>query len=324
MRNQATEWSSKDVPTGDLTDAWQSVLSSRYREWQIPRRLPATFFAHVKTHDFAGAGIVETVCDPCSGQRMRAQLRHDDEPYIGVQLTTQGRERFKIGDAGIEVASGDVVVWTTDQPVEFEVMERLHKVTLMIPWSVMRERLPERKQPPVGGKIESRTGVGSLLAVHLLALSNEIATLDPDVQGSVCRSTLELLGITLSGQQPSASFDASAAMLRRAQDYILQHLHEDDLSPARIAEANRISLRYLHMLFQRNDATVSGWILDRRLHACEQALTDPAYSRQQIAEIAFRWGFNSTSHFCRTFKEKYGASPGEIRRAVLRDPSGRE
>jgi hypothetical protein len=83
------------------------------------------------------------------------------------------------------------VVWTTDQSVEFEVMERLHKVTLMIPCPVMRERLPERKHSPVGGKIESWTGVGSLLAAHLLALSHEIATLDPDVQGPVSRSALE-------------------------------------------------------------------------------------------------------------------------------------
>jgi hypothetical protein len=123
--------------------------------------------------------------------------------------------------------------------------------------------LPERKQPPTGGKIESRTGVGSLLAVHLLALSNEIATLNESVQGSVSRSTLELLGIALSGQ-PSATFDASAAMLRRVQDFILQHLHEDDLNPTRIAEANHISLRYLYMLFQRSDMTVSGWVLDSR------------------------------------------------------------
>jgi AraC-like DNA-binding protein len=70
------------------------------------------------------------------------------------------------------------------------------------------------------------------------------------------------------------------------------------------------------MLFQRSDMTVSGWVLDRRLHACKQALTDPAYNRQRISEIAFRWGFNSTSHFCRAFKEKYGASPGDVRRTV--------
>ncbi|CAN7657575.1 helix-turn-helix domain-containing protein [Caballeronia sp. LjRoot34] len=316
MRNQTTEWSITDVPVSDRTDAWQSVLSSSYREWQVPRRLPATFYARVKQHDFAGTEIVETVCDPCIGQRMRNHVRHDDEMYIGVQLTTGGRERFTIGGSGVEVTSGDLVVWTTDQVAQFEVLERLHKVTLMIPWSVMRERLADRKQPPTGGKIESRIGAGSLLAVHLLALSNEISRLDTSVQGSVSRSTLELLGIALSGQQPSSLFDASATMLRRVQDYILQHLHEDNLTPARIAEANRISLRYLHMLFQRGDATVSGWILDRRLLLCKQALLDPAYSRQQIAEIAFRWGFNSTSHFCRAFKEKYGCAPGELRRGA--------
>jgi AraC-binding-like domain len=222
LPNAFTEWSIDRVPTNDRTDAWQDVLSHSYREWQVPQRLPATFYARVKQHDFAGAGIVETVCDPCIGQRTRAQVRHDDELYVGVQLTTGGRERFKIGDSGVEVTSGDLVVWTTDQVVQFEVLERLHKVTLMIPWTLMRERLPERKQPPSGGKIESRTGVGSLLAVHLLALSNQIDSLDQSVQASVSRSTLELLGIALSGQQPSTMFDASAAMLRRVKDFILQ------------------------------------------------------------------------------------------------------
>jgi hypothetical protein len=211
LQNAFTEWSIDGVPTNDRTDAWQDVLSHSYREWQVPQRLPATFYASVKQHDFAGAGIVETICDPCIGQRTRAQVRHDDDLYVGVQLTTGGRERFRIGDSGVEVTSGDLVVWTTDQEVQFEVLERLHKVTLMIPWSLMRERLPERKQPPSGGKIESRTGVGSLLAVHLLALSNQIDSLDQRVQASVSRSTLELLGIALSGQQPSATFDASAA-----------------------------------------------------------------------------------------------------------------
>jgi AraC-like DNA-binding protein len=106
-------------------------------------------------------------------------------------------------------------------------------------------------------------------------------------------------------------------MLRRVQDFILRHLHEDDLNPTRIAEANHISLRYLHMLFQRSDMTVSGYILNSRLHACKQALTDPAFQRLQISEIAFRWGFNSVSHFCRTFKERYGISPSDARRAAL-------
>ena len=301
----------------DKTDAWQEILSGSYRVWQVPTRVPANFHAALCRHDFAGAEIVEAVCDPCVGERTRQHVHRDDELYLGVQLTTSGCERFKIGDSGLEVRSGDLVVWTTDQVVQFEVMERLHKVTLMIPWSLIRERMPERKQPPSGGRIDSKAGVGSLLAVHLRALSDEIATLDPGAQGSVSRSTLELLGVALAGQQHVSTFDASAAMLRKVQDYILQHLHDDGLTPTRIAESCGISLRYLHMIFQRNDMTVSGYVIHSRLLACRQALSDPAYQRYQIAEIAYRFGFNSTSHFNRAFKEKFGKSPGDARRAAI-------
>ncbi|AFT90324.1 AraC family transcriptional regulator (plasmid) [Paraburkholderia phenoliruptrix BR3459a] len=313
--SQSTSWSSTDIAPSDRTDAWQEILSGSYREWQVPQRLPATFYATLCRHDFAGTELVETICDPCIGERTRKHVHRDDDLYVGVQLTTSGRERFRIGDSGVEVCSGDLVVWTTDQVVQFEVMERLHKVTLMIPWTLMREHVAERKRPPSGGRIESKEGVGSLLAVHLLALSNQISTLDSSVQCSVSRSTLELLGVALSGQQQATTFDAAAVMRRKVQDYILRHLHEDDMTPARIAEANGISLRYLHMLFQRSSMTVSGYVLQSRLNACHRALTDPSYSRFQISEIAFRWGFNSTSHFCRVFKEKFGQSPGDARRA---------
>ncbi|ANB72100.1 AraC family transcriptional regulator [Paraburkholderia phytofirmans OLGA172] len=315
MRPKPTmEWSTLGVAPADKTDAWESVLSNSYRDWHVPCRLPATFYANVKRHDFGGAELVETVCDPCSGQRLRAQMRRDDELFVGIQLTTEGRERFKIGDTGAEAVSGDLLVWRTDLAVQFEVLERLHKMTLMVPWSLLRERMPERKSPPVGGKIESRTGVGCLLAVHLLALSNQITTLDSRLKGSVSRSTLEFIGIALSDLQPSASFDASASMLSRVHDYVLDHLQDEDLTPARIAEANRISLRYLHMLFHHSGATVSGWIQDKRLSKCRDALTDSAYSRQRIADIAYRWGFSSTSHFSRAFKEKFGMSPGDVRK----------
>lgn len=39
--------------------------------------------------------------------------------------------------------------------------------------------------------------------------------------------------------------------LERIRRYIAQHLTDPDLTPTRVAEANRISLRYLHWLFER-------------------------------------------------------------------------
>lgn len=314
MLGESTSWSSSEVAAADKTDAWQQVLSSSYREWQVPARVPASFRATLRRHDFAGSEIVETRCDPCVGVRTRQHVHRDDELYVGVQLTTSGRERFRIGDGGIEVGAGDLMVWTTDREVQFEVMERLHKVTLMLPWSLIRERMPERRQPPGGGRIDSRSGVGSLLAVHLLTLSHQMPALDVSARGPVSRSTFELLALALADQQHASTFDASVVLLRKVHDYILQHLHEDGLTPARIAQSCGISLRYLHALFKRSDMTVSGYVMHSRLTACRQALADPSYDRYQIAEIAYRFGFNSPSHFCRAFKEKFGLSPGDVRR----------
>ncbi|KQP39967.1 helix-turn-helix domain-containing protein [Pseudorhodoferax sp. Leaf274] len=317
LAKQTIEWTTAGVSPADKTDLWESVLSSSYRAWQVPRRLPATFHAQVRQHAFAGAGLVETICDPCSGRRTKALARQDDEPYVGIQLTTAGRERFRVGGQGIEAKAGDLVVWTTDADVEFDVLERLHKVTLMIPWTLLRERLAERRSMPVGGKIDSRIGIGSLLAAHLLGLSHQIGALSTQQLGAVSRTTLEFLGIALAEQQPVATFDAGAAMLRRVQDYILQNLHEEGMTPAAIAAANRISVRYLHLLFQRNGATVGAWVQERRLVKCREALADPAHGRQRVADIAYRWGFTSTSHFSRVFKDRYGMSPGDARGGPL-------
>lgn len=317
MSNPEVNWSTDEVPVNERTDAWQAVLSRSYKhDWHIPYRLPGTFNAQIRRYDFAGLGIVEAVCDPCVGQRCQTFACRDDELYVVVQLTRAGREQFSIGAAQVEVGAGDLVIWTTGRVAKFEVLERLRKVTLLVPWSQMRERLNGRKQPPLGGKVDSRVGAGALLAFHLTTLSNEVSLLAHPINGPVLRSTLALLEAVLASQPSSDRSNGEAAILQKIQDYILRHMHDEALNLTRIAATNRISLRYLHALFKPIGLTVSEWILNQRLQACKRMLEDPAFAHSQIAEIAYRWGFNSTSHFCRVFKRKYRCNPGEVRRSA--------
>ncbi|MBK6401297.1 MAG: helix-turn-helix transcriptional regulator [Rhodocyclaceae bacterium] len=85
------------------------------------------------------------------------------------------------------------------------------------------------------------------------------------------------------------------------------------MTPTRIAEANFISVRHLHGLFQQCGTTVSKWIWDRRLKAGREDLLDSAMSTLTICEIAYRRGFNDSAHFSRAFKERFGLSPGSLR-----------
>jgi AraC-like DNA-binding protein len=122
-----------------------------------------------------------------------------------------------------------------------------------------------------------------------------------------------LLDIALPEPESATRFTAMAALRERVLAYIAQHFQEDDLSPARIAAAHGISLRYLHALFAQGDTTVVGHILESRLQACWRTLVDPVCRHLQVSAIAFHWGFNSTSHFCRAFKQRFGVSPSDAR-----------
>lgn len=99
----------------------------------------------------------------------------------------------------------------------------------------------------------------------------------------------------------------------RILDYIEANLLEPDLSTAKIASACRISKRYIHMIFSDLDETVGRYILRRRLEASALALTSEDPSRRSITTIAYDCGFNSSTHFGRVFRRRFGVTPKQFR-----------
>jgi AraC-like DNA-binding protein len=298
------EWSTGHV------DAMEAVLEGRFQHWNFsfPAK-PAAVQATLQRHEFAGAFLVHAVTEPGTGQLLPGHLRFDDVLCLGLQLNLSGRVQLQQWDTPI--CEGDMFIWRTDQRQDYEVLERTHSVSLMIPWQLVRDELPRRKQPPTACRMDSRTGVGALLSRNLVGLAEEIGSMPPSAHPALCRTVIGLLDLALP--EPESAAKPMAALRERALAYIAQHLHEDDLSPARIAAALNISLRYLHALFAQGDTTVVGHILESRLQACWRALVDPACRHLQISQIAFHWGFNSTSHFCRAFKQRFGMPPSDAR-----------
>src|SRR5262245_58269772 len=120
-----------EVPLADRTDALAARLSECFGPVQMARAVAPGFDAQIRQRELAGMRLIECVCDPCHGWR-RAD---DDEPFIGVQIVLAGQERFRVGDGSLVVGPGDLVVWNNTQPNEFEITERLHKATIMLPWA---------------------------------------------------------------------------------------------------------------------------------------------------------------------------------------------
>ena len=102
--------------------------------------------------------------------------------------------------------------------------------------------------------------------------------------------------------------------MRSVKAWIEDHLSDPDLSLEKIAKNNGISLRHLHYLFRLTDMSAAEWVWDRRLQRCYDLLTRSELNNLSVTEVAYRLGFNSSSHFSTAFRRKFGLRPSDVRR----------
>ena len=129
----------------------------------------------------------------------------------------------------------------------------------------------------------------------------------------VADSLIDLLLLPL--READTMFDrvGPEAMYIRAQAFIREHLRDPDLCIDHISAALGCTKRYLHMLFSDKGMTVSDYIWRARLLHCRQELE--SQNGKTITDVAFSWGFSSSSHFSRVFREYFGVVPSAIHKA---------
>jgi AraC-like DNA-binding protein len=99
----------------------------------------------------------------------------------------------------------------------------------------------------------------------------------------------------------------------RAKAHIAANLQDPGLSIDSIAEAVGCTKRNLHKLFTKEDETLNSYIWNSRLERVRQDLSNSAMRHRSITDIAFAWGFNSSAHFSRSFRDRYGVAPRAYR-----------
>jgi AraC-like DNA-binding protein len=153
---------------------------------------------------------------------------------------------------------------------------------------------------------EARLLDGHLDLVWTLAESLPAASL-PAARDAV----LSLVsGVIAARGAPAA--DAPAQSVRRAaQKYANEHLRDPGLGPPSIAGALGISVRTLHRTFADSGESLMAYIRRRRLECARAELMLPGRSRS-ISDVAARWQFSDASHFIRSFRGRYGETPGSV------------
>lgn len=244
-----------------------------------------------------------------------------DHPY-NIYISNR-RHKIETNNRSVILEPGDVTVSDTAAAVTMTTQEPYTTIGLTVPGSLMRAYIPEPEKA-VGMRFSGKTGFSKIVSYMLLTMW-EYAEADnfPEIGTELANNMLGILATCchVNALQPEAQNADVIAKRERIKQLINQSLHKPDLCVGELAKQFGFSIRYLQRLFSEEDCSISKYIRRQRLEGCKRQLADPAWLNHSITEIAFNWGFNSSAHFARVFKEQYGINAREYRKQALRGMS---
>jgi AraC-like DNA-binding protein len=307
-------WNTGSIAIADREEAVREAVGGTHLPWELRLREPDAYGCELRWGTLGDATLVECRSDPVGGRRSSAELRRTDADTLAVLLVLAGRERVRQGGVAVELAAGDALVWSSHAPIDFEVIDPVHKLTLLVPTDRVAALRPGGRVGP--SSLSGSNPVVRFLAGHMQTLAQVGADLSIMEGLFAVDVTLDLLVKAIAPVQnpPTGAGPAARALLDKALALITNELADPGLAPASLAVRLGITPRYLHMLFAPTGETVAGHIRRRRIERVRQELADPRRDDETVTTIAFRWGFSDSGHLSRVFRAEHGMSPTQFRK----------
>ena len=275
---------------------------------------PASIHAQGQISD-AGHLNICSIRSNATGITRTPRLAHDAvDAYLFLGLQVAGSSIVIQDGREAVLRPGDLAVYDTRQPYTLVNDHGIQQHFFRIPIADLE--LPARVLGAVTAvRLDGGRPLARITAGHLRELAENVGRLSAQEAERVAEPSLALIRAMLASQiedLPEAREYLERSLEHRIVAYMRAHLHEADLSAARIAREHHVSVRHLYRLLARSGIVLGDWIRQQRLEECRRALAEPG-DTSTIAAVAHQWGFVDVTHFGRVFKAAYGMSPREWR-----------
>ncbi|UFZ04145.1 helix-turn-helix domain-containing protein [Bradyrhizobium ontarionense] len=244
-----------------------------------------------------------------------ARSRETNHPYIKILFQTYGISYFEQDGRHIEIGPGDCLAYDVSTPHTIVSPALTRHDVVIVPKELLQER-GFRSEKMAAYKLSARSGTGRIAHDVTHAAFDEANRLSPNSAASVAESLIDLLLLPLREADRMLDRAGPEAVYVRAQAFIREHLRDPDLCIDEISASLGCTKRYLHMVFSDRGMTVSDYIWRARLQHCRQELE--TQSGKTITDVAFSWGFSSSSHFSRVFRKYFGVMPSSVHKTASR------
>lgn len=239
--------------------------------------------------------------------------RHAARDVIRVVCQVSGESVLSQGGAQVTLHPGQWAAWSINRPHAIDNLTAVEQVGLFIPGELLGLRASDIIRHGTAAQGE-RAGIGRLLCSQILEVHRQIPAIQEPFRTELADVLLHMLRLALNevdSRQPRLT--TRDTMRARLIDFVHHNLRDPDLSIDRVAAKFECSKRYVHKVFQGEGLTLSQFVWQERLERCRTALAEPELAGRSITEIAFMWGFNSSAHFSKLFKARFGLSPSQFR-----------
>lgn len=272
-----------------------------------------TYNATMRRDQLGDLQIITVDCDPGEVHRAPRFIARDDGEQVFVALQSTGVAQVEQDGRSTELRPGDVSFYETIRPFRTRYPQRFRMRVFAVPRRLLGQSEADL-QRITARALRPTAGLAAVLSPFLTQLADTCDSYSDAIAHRLGSSAVNLLSAVAQeqvGKSAAAGPGADQVLLLRVQTFIRWHLSDPDLTPAVIARAHQISVRYLHRLFENEDTTVCRWIRELRFEECRRELTSPGPAGAGIGTVARRWGFTSATHFSRVFRSRYGMPPTE-------------
>jgi AraC-like DNA-binding protein len=305
-------WSTDTINERERFSFWREVVCKTVYNIS-PEAPPERFSARITARSSGPFRFATCESSGYEVVRGRREISSAPADHYTICLQLRGQMLMNQCDESIAFHRNDIVISDGRQPFRAILSDDGCRAFAVVPRAMIDQRAPWLHQRPLH-RLVAKSRFLDLAQRHMMRLvSDDLNEIETNLLAENLCNLLALASTDVAPNRLPAELQLEAIRV-----FCRQNLHDPRLSPHFVAEHFGISVRTLHFRFEKLGNTFGSWLLETRLSACNMALKDPHQQIRSISEIAYSYGFNDLSHFNKTFRARFGMTPGEWRHECVK------
>jgi len=304
--------STKDVPSQLAKGYWEREVNKYVISIDCPNSHADDVQATLRHDDLDLLRVNYISASAHSVQRSRFDIASDPRSSVFMCLMLKGNGYSYQGNSCSNHRPGDLIMYDTMKPYGHGFPADMEMIVVDIPRNIANEIIGNKSIDDLI-KIDSHVQFGKSSNDAILKLLQKKPSSTSEMH-SICEQVIQHTEVLFNSSYTKSSQKSGNILYHECKAYIDKHLTDTELSIDNLCSELHTSPRQLARAFARSEQTVSRYIWESRLEKSREDILNSI--NISITEIAFKWGFNHSTHFSNAYKKYYGESPSGTRRVL--------